>query len=90
MMHIGSLWELHAASLPPLQVKLVHVATAPPMNKNYVCYGAEFQVMNGIRPPCMTYKARFQDREWDLLFTPIGPDDDGEELVQAIIHTRIS
>ncbi len=86
--HINATWELHHPQLAPLQARLVRVDDAGAMNKKFVCYSAEFALVDGERPHSLTYTAHCGEHAWPLLLTAIGPDEDGQELLQLIIHTH--
>jgi hypothetical protein len=72
-------------------VELVAVSEGTPMNARHRCYSAEFALPFGAFLSQGLFTLTSGQDVWpDLLFTPIGPDEDGRQLMQLFFHFAIA
>ncbi|MFZ6045559.1 DUF6916 family protein [Pseudomonas sp. CR3202] len=83
-------WHLSWEGSEGLVVTLVEVSEGTAMNARHECYSAVFAQPAGIQLPQHSYLLRSpSSAQWQVLLTPIGPDEDGERhLLQAVFHSR--
>lgn len=77
-------WEGH------VEAELRYVRRGVPMNARHCCYSAKFALPAGIGMSQATCTVSAGADSWDhLLVTPMGPDDDGRQLIQMVFHYPI-
>lgn len=86
---LGQIWRLSWEGHPGIDVTLVDVNPGKPMNARYQCYDAIFRQPAGVDLPQHSYTLHSPaGSAWWVMLTPIGPDDDGARLLQAVFHVR--
>ena len=86
---LGHTWRLSWEGHPGVDVELVEVNQGKPMNSRYLCYDAIFRQPAGVDLPQYSYTLHSPAASsWWVMLTPIGPDDDGARLLQAVFHVR--
>ncbi|MBW8830000.1 MAG: hypothetical protein JF606_11295 [Burkholderiales bacterium] len=87
---VGREHALLAGDREPVAVELRSATKGVPMNARHCCYAAEFALPAGVRFEQANYTLVAGDDTWpDLLMTPIGPDEDGRQLMQVVFHYPI-
>jgi hypothetical protein len=80
----GLTYQLTDSGGDRLAAELRHVREGRAMGRRYQCYAAQLALP---RPAAQdVYTVRSGDDEWALLLTPIGPDEDGQPLMEALFH----
>lgn len=70
--------------------ELLGVREGMPMNRRYCCYSAELALPEGMRLPQSTCTVTAGPDSWPyLLLTPMGPGEDGRQVMQMVFHTLI-
>lgn len=88
---LGQTWRLSWEGHPGVDVQLVEVSQGKAMNPRHQCYDAIFRQPAGVDLPQFSYTLHSPgEASWWVMLTPIGPDDDGARLLQAVLHTRTS
>lgn len=78
-------WEGH------VEAELRYVTRGVPMNSRHCCYSAKFALPEGLGMSQATCTVSAEDDRWHhLLVTPMGPDDDGRQLIQMVFHYPIA
>ena len=86
---LGHLWRLSWEGHSGVEVELIEVSSGKAMNPRYQCYDAIFRQPPGIDLPQYSYTLQSPTQSsWWVMLTPIGPDDDGTRLLQAVFHVR--
>ena len=87
---LGLEYVLIARDRGPAAVELRSATKGVPMNERHCCYAAEFALPAGVRFEQANYTLVAGEDTWpDLLMTPIGPDEDGRQLMQIVFHYPI-
>lgn len=67
--------------------KLVEVLDGVPMDANYDCYSAVFELSPGVSLPQNVYRVTSPaGSAWDILVTPYRPTADGKSVMGAVFH----
>ncbi|BAN47409.1 DUF6916 family protein [Metapseudomonas resinovorans] len=87
---LGQPWTLRWDEGEGLAITLVEVAEGTAMNARYQCYDAVFAQPPGVQMPQHVYRlCSPEGDEWDVMLTPIGPDQEGDcHLLQALFHVK--
>lgn len=86
---VGHTWRLSWEGHPGVDVELVEVGQGRSMNSHYLCYDAIFRQPAGVDLPQYSYTLHSPTASsWWVMLTPIGPDDDGARLLQAVFNVR--
>lgn len=86
---LGHTWRLSWEGHPGVDVELVEVNQGKAMNSRYLCYDAIFRQPAGVDLPQYSYTLHSPAASsWWVMLTPIGRDDDGARLLQAVFHVR--
>ncbi|MBH3339815.1 hypothetical protein I5L51_11925 [Pseudomonas mendocina] len=86
---LGHSWRVSWEGHTGVDVELVEVSPGKAMNPCYQCYDAIFRQPPGIDLPQYSYTLHSPTASsWWVMLTPIGPDDDGMRLLQAVFHVR--
>jgi hypothetical protein len=87
---IGSICLIQGHRQGAVAAELVAAYEGTPMTARYCCYSAEFALPAGVFVPQSNCTLTIGDDTWrDLLLTPIGPDEDGRQLMQMVLHYLI-
>lgn len=86
---IGRAFTLTIPDALRVEVQLAVVHAGIPMNRRYCCYSAVFAAPLGAQLPQALYEVSIGEECWSLLLTPIGPDEDGRPLLEAVFHYLI-
>ena len=87
---IGSTCFIQGHGQGPVATQLVAACKGKPMTPRYCCYSAEFALPAGMFLPQSICTVTLGNDSWpDLLLTPIGPDVDGRQLMQMVLHYLI-
>lgn len=74
----------------PLPAELKKVRERVAMNARYQCYSADLALPQGVRLPQVTCTVTGGGDSWPmLLLAPIGPLDDGRQLMQMVFHSTV-
>lgn len=86
---LGQIWHISWEGHPGIDVTLTEVNQGRAMNPRFHCYDAVFRQPAGVDLPQHTYTLHSPNAtSWWVMLTPIGPDDDGLRLLQAVFHVR--
>ncbi|RKP48114.1 DUF6916 family protein [Trinickia fusca] len=87
---IASIGQSFTFSTPQgreIEARLVAAPTGTPMDDDYVCYAATFELPAGIQLPQDVYRIAASDgAAWDLLATPTRPSADGKANLTVVVH----
>jgi len=87
---VGSTYLLLGSWGCQVSAELRSASPGVPMNKRHCCYAAEFALPPGVQLPQSSCTLIAGDDTWSgLLLTPIGPDEDGRQLMQTVLHYPI-
>ena len=87
---IGLTYQLSGPWGGPVAADLRYVSQGVPMNSRYCCYSAGFALPQGIGMAQATCTVSAGSDQWHcLLLTPLGPDEDGRQLMQMVFHYPI-
>ncbi|UXY15301.1 hypothetical protein N8I74_18610 [Chitiniphilus purpureus] len=87
---LGQTWRVSWEGHPGIDVDLVEVNQGKSMNSRYHCYDAVFRQPAGFDLPQYSYTLHGPDASsWWVMLTPIGPDEEGHRLLQAVFHVRL-
>ncbi|WP_206956662.1 DUF6916 family protein [Trinickia acidisoli] len=71
--------------------KLTDVRDGIPMDENYVCYSAIFEMPADVNLPQNVYRiASSTGDAWELLVTPYRPTAEGKPVMGAVFHCLAS
>lgn len=84
---IGRVYAFSGAWDGQVEAELRYVRLGVPMNSRHCCYSAKFALPAGLGMAQATCTVSAGAEQWHhLLVTPIGPDDDGRQLIQMVFH----
>ncbi len=87
---IGQTYRLSAAGGHTLDLRLADVYCHTPMNDQYTCYSALFQLPAGSVVTQGTYRIEgAQGQAWELFLSPVAADASGAPQLEAVFHYRI-
>lgn len=72
-----------------MQVERTVLRIGTAMSAEYECYAIVFALPQGVSLPQAVFRVRGpnpQEQEWLLLMTPIKPEPDGRNAMEAVIH----
>lgn len=82
--HAFALWNGADARVPVERIQL-HQGVA--MSARYECFLVFFALPAGLVPVQGVYRVFGpQQQQWSLLMTPVQPEPDGRQVLQAVIH----
>lgn len=71
-----------------MQARLIGAPAGVPMDDDYVCYHALFELPLGVQLPQDNYRVDAPDgRAWMLFATPTRPQKNGAATLCIVIHT---
>jgi hypothetical protein len=82
----GRTFHLTSPAGETFAAELRYVREAQAMSRRYQCYAGQFALSHPF--PQDVYTVRSGADEWALLLTPIGPDEDGSPLIEALFHIK--
>ena len=84
---IGRLYTFSGEWNGQVEAELRSVRLGVPMNSRHCCYTAQFALPPGLGMVQATCTVSAGADQWHhLLVTPMGPDEDGRQLIQMIFH----
>ncbi|WP_271103588.1 DUF6916 family protein [Pseudomonas tohonis] len=88
--HLQQPWQLRWDEGEGVAITLVEAYEGVAMSARYRCYSAIFALPEGLQLPQHGYWLRSPEgEEWEVVLTPIGPDEEGERhLLQALFHVK--
>ncbi|RAS23466.1 hypothetical protein BX591_12072 [Paraburkholderia bryophila] len=85
---LGGLFTLTSPEGTAVQARLIDAPVGVPMDDDYVCYHAFFELPLGVQLPQDNYRVDAPDgRAWVLLATPVRPQKNGAATLCIVIHT---
>lgn len=85
---LGGLYTLTPQQGAAVQARLISAQSGIPMDDDYVCYDALFELPLGVQLPQDTYRFDAPDgSSWPLFATPVRPRKNGAATLCIVIHT---
>ena len=75
-----------------VRVELRRVRDGVAMSPRYESFSIEFTLPSGVRLPSGMYavsKEGAATAEWPLLLTSVQPNEDGDQILEAVFHMRL-
>lgn len=86
---LGSIFTFAGYDGVAVPARLIAAPEGVPMDRNYVCYSALFELPAGTQLGQDTYRVTSPAGvEWDLLVTPHRPTPEGVPMMGAVFHCR--
>lgn len=87
---VGQTYVLSGEWEGQVVAELRYVSPGVPMNSRYCCYSAKFALPEGLGMNQAVCTVTAGGDQWHhLLVTPMGPDEDGRQLMQMVFHYPI-
>lgn len=87
---LGGLFTFSGQGDWTVSAKLIDVRSGVPMDRNYACYSALFEMPAGADLPQNVYRiASPAGDAWELLVTPYRPTPEGMPVMGAVFHCRL-
>lgn len=76
-----------------VRVSLRRLTDGIAMNPRYESFSIEFTLPGGVRVPSGMYAVSREGEsraEWPLLLTAVKPNEDGDQVLEAVFHMRLN
>ncbi|WP_260858868.1 DUF6916 family protein [Paraburkholderia sp. BCC1885] len=84
---IGRTYTFASEQAGAVEVRLIAAPAGTPMDDEFLCYSAHFELPVGVRLPQDTYRVSDADGTgWDLFATPTRPTAQGAGTMCVVIH----
>lgn len=84
---VGRTFTFASASVGTVESRLISAPAGTPMDDDFLCYSAHFELPAGVRLPQDTYRVSAPNgAAWDLLATPTRPAASGAGTMCIVIH----